>query len=238
MNKVDNNGPELHRSAAEPQPEPSSGCSDACDSSVADPGRAGAGRPRPPARAGAARCWSSTHGAGGGVDAADLLAVRDAALQAGIAVARITQPYRVAGRSAPAPAPPSWTRPGWPRSRRCAGGAGCAGCRSSSAAARTARGSPAAPRRRRARSAVVALAFPLHPPGRPEKTRLAELRCRGVPVLVVQGDRDAFGMPPAGAGREIVVIAGADHSLKRELGRVAAAVADFVTTIAGRASVG
>jgi hypothetical protein len=78
----------------------------------------------------------------------------------------------------------------------------------------------------------------LHPPGRPELTRIAELDGAGLPVLVVQGDRDPFGMPPPGADREIVVIAGADHSLKRELAHVSSVVAGFVTSVVGRANVG
>jgi predicted alpha/beta-hydrolase family hydrolase len=82
---------------------------------------------------------------------------------------------------------------------------------------------------------VVALAFPVHPPGRPEKDRLAELGQPSVPVLVVQGDRDAFGMPPGAAGRKIVVVPGADHSLKQDPGTVAAEVVRFVTRIAARA---
>jgi predicted alpha/beta-hydrolase family hydrolase len=86
--------------------------------------------------------------------------------------------------------------------------------------------------------AVVALAFPVHPPGRPEISRLAELDAAGVPVLVVQGDRDPFGMPPRRRGRDVLVIPGADHSLKRELPKIAAAVTDFVTSAAKRANVG
>jgi predicted alpha/beta-hydrolase family hydrolase len=78
---------------------------------------------------------------------------------------------------------------------------------------------------------VVALAFPVHPPGRPDNTRLPELDAAGVPVLVVQGDRDQFGMPPEAPGRELLVIPGADHSLKRELPRVAEAVVEFVRRV-------
>jgi predicted alpha/beta-hydrolase family hydrolase len=85
---------------------------------------------------------------------------------------------------------------------------------------------------------VVALAFPLHPPGRPELSRLPELDGAGVAVLVVQGERDPFGMPPPGADRQVVVIPGADHALRRDLPKVTSAVVDFVTTVAARASVG
>jgi predicted alpha/beta-hydrolase family hydrolase len=85
---------------------------------------------------------------------------------------------------------------------------------------------------------VVALAFPLHPPGRPEKSRLDELMLPTVPVLVVQGEADAFGMPPAAPGRQVVVVPGSDHSLKKNLGPASAAVVEFVTTLALRANVG
>jgi uncharacterized protein len=168
-----------------------------------------------------------THGAGGGVETADLRAIRDAAVAAGIAVARVTQAYRLAGRSSPA-APErqdaSWSAVLTTLRRRTGlrGVPLVVGGRSNGArvACRTAVASGAV--------AVVALAFPLHPPGRPDATRLPELEGAGVPVLVVQGDRDPFGLPPAGPGREIVVIAGADHGLKRGLPGIAAAVVEFV----------
>jgi len=179
-------------------------------------------RPREPAIA----LLVLTHGAAGGVESNDLLAVRGAALKAGIAVARVLQPYRVAGRSAPAA--PAKQDEAWlavlaalRRRRTLAALPLVVGGRSNGArvACRTAVESKAL--------GVVALAFPLHPPGRPENTRLPELDGAGVPVLVVQGDRDPFGMPPAGPDREIVVIAGADHSLKRELPRIAETVVEF-----------
>lgn len=169
------------------------------------------------------------HGAGGGVDARDILAVRDAALTAGVLVARITQPYRVAGRRSPAPAArldEAWLAAAAAvRAQRGLRSAPLvAAGRSSGArvACRTATASGSA--------AVVALAFPVHPPGKPEKSRLAELMLPTVPVLVVQGDRDAFGMPPPDVGElvELVVIEGADHSLKKDPNAVAAAVVDFV----------
>jgi predicted alpha/beta-hydrolase family hydrolase len=166
------------------------------------------------------------HGAGGGVDTRDLLAVRDAALAAQVAVARITQPYRVAGRRSPAPAPrldEAWLA-GLTALRRQRGLHSLplvTSGRSSGArvACRTATASHAV--------AVVALAFPVHPPGRPDKSRLDELALPSVPVLVVQGERDAFGMPPPGCA-ELVVIAGADHSLKKDPLAVAGAVVGFV----------
>ena len=172
-----------------------------------------------------------THGAGGGIESADLAAVRGAALKAGIAVARVLQPYRVAGRSSPAAPKPqdeAWLAviAGLRRRRTLAGLPLIVGGRSNGArvACRTALDSKAA--------AVVALAFPLHPPGKPENTRLPELEGAGVPVLVVQGDRDPFGLPPAGPDREVVVIAGATHSLNRQLPHIAETVVQFVRRFA------
>jgi hypothetical protein len=172
------------------------------------------------------------HGASGGVEAGDLLAVRDAAVAAGIAVARVTQPYRVAGRRAPAPAgqlDQAWVAAMAALRRRRGFGALplVQGGRSSGArvACRTANDADAV--------GVVVLAFPVHPPGRPEKTRLPELAVPRVPVLVVQGDRDAFGMPPADAVSRLVVIAGADHSLRKSHAEIAAAVVAFVDEVTG-----
>lgn len=84
---------------------------------------------------------------------------------------------------------------------------------------------------------MVALAFPLHAPGRPEHSRLAELELPRVPVLVVQGDRDPFGLPPAAAGRTVHVISGADHALKKDTSVTARTVVEFVTSSLARASV-
>lgn len=176
-----------------------------------------------------------THGAGGAVATPDVVAVRDRALGAGIAVALLTQPYRVAGRRTP-PQPGPQDRD-WlaalaavRRRRGLAGLPLVVGGRSNGArvACRTAAEVGAV--------GVVALAFPLHPPGRPERSRLDELAAPRVPVLVVQGDRDAFGMPPPSDGRRVVVISGADHSLKRDPGAVASAVIEFVTALTVRAS--
>lgn len=173
------------------------------------------------------------HGAGGDVAAPDLLAVRTAAVDAGLVVARVTQPYRVAGRRAPAPAArldEAWTACVADLKRRRGLGtlALVTAGRSSGArvACRTADAVGAV--------AVVALAFPLHPPGRPERSRLAELEQPTVPVLVVQGDRDAFGVPPESARRAVVLIPGADHSLSKAPAAVAAAVLEFVTSVLGR----
>ena len=177
-----------------------------------------------------------THGAGGGVQTVDVLAVRDALVAEGVAVGLVTQPYRVAGRGAP-PAParqdPAWLEiVGAVRRRRGLGALPLVlGGRSNGArvACRTAAATGA--------GGVVALAFPLHPPGRPEKTRIDELDGVSVPVLVVQGDRDPFGMPPPGTDRQIVVVPRGDHSLKQDPPAVAAAVRTFVTTLINRASV-
>jgi len=161
------------------------------------------------------------HGAGGGVEAPDLVAVRDAAVAVGFTVARITQPYRVAGRRAPAPAGQLDTA--WLAVVGTLGGAPLiVGGRSSGArvACRTAAAAGAV--------GVLALAFPVHPPGRPEKSRLAELST-GLPTLVVSGDRDPFGMPPEGPDRAVVVIPGAVHDLRKDLDAVAAAVTRWLT---------
>jgi hypothetical protein len=175
------------------------------------------------------------HGAGGGVEAADVRAARDAALAAGFVAARITQPYRVAGRRTPAPAArldEAWLAVTAALDDQFAGLPAVHCGRSSGArvACRTAVASGAV--------AVVALAFPLHPPGRPERSRLDELELPAVPVLVVQGDRDAFGLPPEAAGRRLVVIPGDTHSLKKAPRAVAAAVADFLADVVGAPSVG
>jgi len=153
-----------------------------------------------------------THGAGGGVDSPDLLAARDAGRQLGGAVARVLQPYQV--RGARVPGSPdrqdaAWLevigalRPGFPAIPLVQGG------RSNGArlACRTARAAGA--------RAVVALAFPLHPPGRPERSRAAELRAAGVPVLVVNGDRDPFGVPDRADASRVVVLPGETHALSR-----------------------
>ncbi len=167
------------------------------------------------------------HGAGGGVGAPDLSAATQAANSLGITVALIEQPYRVAGRRSPAPATQldsSWLaaiaqlRESELRGLPLIVGGRSAGAR---VACRTADAAGAV--------AVLCLAFPLHPPGRgddPTKSRLAELDAVRLPVLVVQGDRDPFGMPPEGPERAVVKIRG-DHSL-RDTGAVSSAVAKWL----------
>lgn len=151
------------------------------------------------------------------MDAPDLLAVRRAALDASVAVARVTQPYRVAGRRAPAPAAQLDTA--WTAAVRSLGWTGplVVGGRSSGArvACRTAAALGAV--------AIVCLAFPLHPPGRPDKSRAPELDT-GVDTLIVNGDRDPFGVPVAAQGIEVVVRPGQGHDLKRDTAGTAAAV--------------
>jgi predicted alpha/beta-hydrolase family hydrolase len=161
------------------------------------------------------------HGAGGDVTTPDLVAVRDASVAAGVAVLLITQPYRVAGRRSPAPAPQldaAWIAviESLKVRRPLVVGGRSSGAR---VACRTAA--------RTGARGVVALAFPLHPPGRPERSRAGEL-VTGVPTLVVNGDRDPFGVPQPQPGVDVQIVAGATHDLKRDPGLVAAAVVDWL----------
>jgi uncharacterized protein len=169
------------------------------------------------------------HGAGGGVGAPDLVTATTAAHDAGFSVALVEQPYHVAGRRSPAPAgqlDAAWTAVvEHLRGRELGGLPLVTGGRSAGArvACRTAAATGA--------DAVLCLAFPVHPPGRPEKTRLEELDAVEVPVLVVQGESDPFGMPPPGPGREVVTVAG-NHSLKADREAVAAAVREWLPGVA------
>jgi len=172
-----------------------------------------------------------THGAGGGVGSRDLLAARQAGLTAGGVVARVLQPYRVGGARAPGSVSrqdAAWLEIIGALRRRYPGVPLVQGGRSNGArlACRTAGDAGAA--------GVVALAFPLHPPGKagiPERSRAAELRGAGVPVLVINGDRDPFGVPdPADADR-LVVLAGETHSLSRQPAAITAAVAAWLPGI-------
>jgi uncharacterized protein len=169
------------------------------------------------------------HGAAGGVTSRDLVAVTQAAQSAGIIVALVEQPYRVAGRRSPAPArqlDAAWTAV---VDRLVAGeldglplivGGRSLGAR---VACRTAEATGAV--------AVLCLAFPLRPPGRSERpSRLPELDAVRVPTLVVQGDRDPFGIPPAAGNREVVQVPG-DHSLRTGLDSVAAAVRGWLPIV-------
>ncbi len=142
------------------------------------------------------------HGAGGGVDAPDLVAAAEAASAVDWRVALVEQPWRVRGRKI-AEAPPRLDQAWLAVLATLTGTPLVVGGRSAGArvACRTAALIGA--------DAVLCLAFPLHPPGHPERSRLSELAAVDVPVLVVQGDRDAFGIPPGA-----VVVPGADHGFR------------------------
>ncbi|MBX6749818.1 MAG: alpha/beta hydrolase, partial [Micromonosporaceae bacterium] len=171
------------------------------------------------------------HGASGGVDAPDLVAVRDAAVAAGVAVARVTQPYRLAGRRAPAPAAQLdaafIAAVGEVRRRVGARLPLAVGGRSSGArvASRTAAQVGVA--------AVLALAFPLHPPGKPEKSRAAELN-PAIPTLVINGDADPFGVPEPVGAVEVAIRPGERHDLRRDPAAVATLAVDWLTARLGR----
>lgn len=179
---------------------------------------------------GARRLLVMGHGAGGSIDAPDLLAVRKACLAAGISVARVVQPYRLAGKKGTPPTgilDQAWRAviASLGRRKALAGLDFVYAGRSSGArvACRTAADGATTPRA----VAVIALAFPLHPPGRPDRSRLPELAGAGVPVLVVQGVNDPFGMPEAAPGRQVVQVPG-DHSLRRGTAGIGELVASWV----------
>ncbi|MGH3392583.1 MAG: alpha/beta hydrolase family protein [Actinomadura sp.] len=172
-----------------------------------------------------------THGSNGGVDAADLLAVRDVALGLGGTVARVLQPFRMAGRRAPGSAvrqDEAWLEVVEAVRDRVGEMPLIQGGRSNGArvACRTARDAGAV--------GVVALAFPLHPPGRPERSRAAELRSAGVEVLVVNGDRDPFGVPDRADAACVHVLPGERHELARDPAAVGAAVEPWLRRWAAR----
>lgn len=176
------------------------------------------------------------HGAGGGVGAPDLVAVTEVALSERFSVALVEQPYRVAGRRSPAPArqlDAAWTVVvDHLREHELSGLPLIVGGRSAGArvACRTAAETGAV--------AVLCLAFPLHAPGRSEtptsRTRQPELDAVEVPTLVVQGDRDPFGMPGAAANRSVVTVSG-NHSLKSDLDAVAQAVREWLAAAGSQA---
>lgn len=184
------------------------------------------------------------HGAGGDIEAPDLVTLSAAALDASVAVVRVRQPYRVAGRRAPAPArqlDAAWIevvetlaagRGAFrPHARKLRNRPIVVSGRSSGArvACRT-----AAAGAKVGVAGVVALAFPLHPPGKPEKSRADELRV-ALPLLVVQGDRDAFGRPGEFPEKiALVEVPGADHGLKAASFQAAAArVTAWITGLVG-----
>src|SRR6266536_1886662 len=136
-----------------------------------------------------------THGSNDGVDVPDLLAVRAVALELGGAVARVLQPFRVAGLRTPGSAAKqdhAWLM-----------------------VVAALRG-------------VLALAFPLHPPWNPETSRANELKQAGVEVVVVNGDRDPFGVPDPAAATRAHVLPGERHDLGKDPSRVAEAVVGWL----------
>jgi uncharacterized protein len=167
------------------------------------------------------------HGAGGGVGARDLVAVTRVANELDIAVALVEQPYRVAGRRSPPPAPrldEAWLpvleqlRAGELAELPLVVGGRSSGAR---VACRTAAQAGAI--------GVLCLAFPVHPPGRPEKTRLPELDAVEVPTLVIQGERDPFGMPPGAPNRTVVPVPGT-HTLSNA-GAIGAAARGWLAAL-------
>jgi predicted alpha/beta-hydrolase family hydrolase len=170
------------------------------------------------------------HGAGGGVGSRDLVTARDVALAEAFAVALVEQPYRVAGRRSPSPAKTldaAWTavvehlRAGELRGLPLVVGGRSLGAR---VACRTAVATGAI--------GVLCLAFPLLPPRRSgaAESRLAELDAVPVPTLVVQGERDPFGVPPPGEQRTVALVRG-DHSLRGDLDAVATAIRGWLTQV-------
>ena len=156
------------------------------------------------------------HGAGGDIDARDLAALAAALPARGVTVARVRQPWRVAGRriaGPPAQLDRAWTAvvddlrrslPPLATGAPLVVGGRSAGAR---VACRTAAASGAV--------GCLALAFPLHPPGAPHRSRAGELRAAGVPALVVQGERDAFGGPGQFEdGTVLLAVPYADHGMK------------------------
>jgi uncharacterized protein len=177
------------------------------------------------------------HGAAGGVGSRDLVAVTDVACSAGVSVALVEQPYRVAGRRSPAPAhqlDAAWTAvvehlvAGELRGLPLVVGGRSSGAR---VACRTAKATGAA--------AVLCLAFPLQAPRRagsaPAASRQPELDEVAVPMLVVQGARDRFGMPSSTSRRTVVQVPG-DHSLRTDLTAVADAVRAWLPGVVDQAA--
>jgi uncharacterized protein len=169
-----------------------------------------------------------THGAGGTPDTADVLAAASAARGLGAVTALVTQPYRVRGARAPGSA--ARQDAAWaeivaalnPGALPLVQGGRSNGAR---VACRTAGQVHAA--------GVIALAFPLHPPGQPEKSRDDELRAAGTKVLVINGDRDPFGVPEPDDATSVVVLPGETHALSRNTAAISEAVAGWLGTLPG-----
>ncbi|MEU6562249.1 alpha/beta hydrolase family protein [Nocardia nova] len=173
-----------------------------------------------------------THGSGGGVEAKDLLAVRDRAVALGGVVARVVQPYRVAGRRAPGSAvkqDAAWAEIIAELRKRVPDVPLVQGGRSNGArvACRTAVEVGA--------KGVLALSFPLHPPGKPEKTRREELLAASehLDVVVINGERDPFGIPDAADAAEVKVVPGQPHSFRTGFDLIAGTVEPWLRRWAG-----
>jgi uncharacterized protein len=181
-----------------------------------------------------------THGAGGGVTAPDLLAARDAGLRLGGRVARVLQPYRVRGARAPGSMvkqDAEWLElvaalrklvPGVPLIQGGRSNGARVACRTAAATGAT---------------AVVALAFPLHPPGQRDREKadirraeLREPRDAGIPVLVVNGERDPFGVPDAGDADQVITVPGETHALKGHATVISAAVTQWLASVLSSAA--
>lgn len=153
-----------------------------------------------------------SHGAGGGIEAPDLQVLAQVLPEQGVSVVLLEQPWRRAGRKVATPpatldeafvAAAAVVRSEHPDVPLVVGGRS-AGARS---AARTAKQLGA--------SGCLALAFPLHPPGKPERSRVDELHAADVTTLVVQGERDTFGRPDEFPDDvDLCVVPGADHAFK------------------------
>jgi uncharacterized protein len=212
------------------------------EADVAASGPVEIGTPHGPARAHVAEPAGAVrgtlvlgHGAGGGIESPDLAAVTGEAIGTGWRVVRVEQPWRVAGRRI-ATAPPTLDE-GWAvvldslRADDVLTGPLVLGGRS--AGARVACRTEAA----QGAAGVLALAFPLHPPGKPEKSRAVELTEVTVPLGVVQGETDAMGRPEAiaavlaGHANASVYAVPGDHSLKKNVDIVALAVVSWLAEL-------
>jgi predicted alpha/beta-hydrolase family hydrolase len=171
-----------------------------------------------------------THGAGGTPDTTDILAVRDVARRLGAVTALVTQPYRVSGGRAPGSAArqdAAWTeliselvkRSDLPLVQCGRSNGARVACRTAAAVGAT---------------GVIALAFPLHPPGQPEKSRDAELRAAGTSVLVINGERDPFGVPEPDDRTTVVVLPSETHALSRSPAAIAEAADGWLGALLSR----
>ena len=173
-----------------------------------------------------------THGAGGNPDTTDVLAVSAAARGLGAVTALVTQPYRVKGARAPGSAvkqDAAWVELVEDlRAQTARDGAAlplvqCGRSNGARVACRTAR--------RLGAAGVIALAFPLHPPGQPAKSRDQELRDAGTSVLVINGDRDPFGVPEPDETTTVVVLPGETHALSKHPAAVGMTVANWLSVL-------